>query len=256
MTLNIPIGRYCLRLFPRNQPVPLSRIVLLRKISYGTNPLTAPYRALQQSGIRLRNSVLARLLAEEEMGTWSMLPSTMNFIETEIRDHKPSVVLELGSGLSTICLAQYMRELHGDSDRVRVISLEQDRNVVERTVERLKALGTVRNVKLFHAPVVPQTLEGAVSTCYSLPEEFLRLMDSLRPDFAVIDGPAAEGGRFGTLPLVRPYLSPNTRFYLDDALRDSEIDIAERWSRLPYIQLHGVYINEKGMLLGEARGGA
>ena len=76
----------------------------------------------------------------------------------------------------------------------------------------------------------------------------------IHPDFVVIDGPAAQdGARFGTLPLIRRYLSSGARFYLDDALRDGEIDIAERWARLPYVQVNVVRLTEKGLLLGEVR---
>ena len=76
----------------------------------------------------------------------------------------------------------------------------------------------------------------------------------IHPEIVVIDGPAAQdGARFGTLRLIRRYLNSGARFYLDDALRDGEIDIAERWARLPYVPVNVVRLTENGLLLGEVR---
>jgi len=193
-------------------------------------------------------------LAEDEMGTWNMSPATLDFLESEIRHHNPRLLVEFGGGLSTICFAQYMKELHGGSGAVYVYSIEQSAEVVASTLSRLQALRLEQHVRMFHAPLVLQTIEDVSARCYSLPMDFASAMDAAHPDFLVIDGPAAEdGARFGTLPLIRHYLSGGARFYLDDALRDGEIDIAERWARLPSVQVNGVRLTEKGLLLGEVR---
>ena len=83
--------------------------------------------------------------------------------------------------------------------------------------------------------------------------EFVRLVGAIRPTFVVIDGPATETDRFGTLPLIRPYVKANALFYLDDALRDGELDVARRWARLPYVEVNGIYLTEKGLLQGNVR---
>ena len=91
------------------------------------------------------------------------------------------------------------------------------------------------------------------TSCYSLPTEFVQTIAALRPGFVVIDGPTTETDRFGTVPLIRPYLKTNALFYLDDALRDGELDLARRWARLPYIEVNGIYLTEKGLLQGNVR---
>jgi len=189
----------------------------------------------------------------DEMGTSSMSPATLNFLESEIQRRKPAVVLELGSGLSTICLAQYMQETHGDSNRLYVCSLEQDGASIEGTRNLLRALGLDACVKIFHAPLASQVIEGVQTSCYSLPTAFVQTVATLRPSFVVIDGPAAETDRFGTLPLIRPYLKVNALFYLDDALCDGELDLPRLWARLPYIEVNGIYLTEKGLLQGNVR---
>jgi predicted O-methyltransferase YrrM len=254
MTLAIPIGRYCLRLLPRSQAVPIGRIRFLRTISFGRDPLFPLHKSLKETGKLLRNPILSRALAEDETGMWSMSAATLDFLESEIRHHNPRLLVEFGSGLSTICFAQYMQALHGGSGGVYVYSIEQSAEVVASTLCRLQALRLEQHVRMFHAPLVLQTIEGVSARCYSLPRNFESAIADVHPDFVVIDGPAAQdGARFGTLPLIRRYLSSGARFYLDDALRDGEIDIAERWARLPYVQVNVVRLTEKGLLLGEVR---
>jgi len=211
---------------------------------------------LQLTGRNLQNPVLQRTLQSEEMGTWSMSPATLNFLEDEIHKQKPPVILELGSGLSTICLARYLYETHGDGGGTYICSLEQDTAVIERTVTRLRTLKLEKHVQIFHAPLSWQVIEGVKTSCYSLPPSFVGTIATLRPSFVVIDGPAAETGRFGTLPLIRPYLDTNAQFYLDDALRDGELDVAKNWARLPYVQVSGIYLTEKGLLLGNLQNSA
>jgi hypothetical protein len=256
MRIVLPVGRYCLRFLPHSTPVPVAKIRLLRKLCFGRDALFPETESLQLTGKDLQNAALRRALEKDEMGTWSMSPATLNFLEDEIHAQQPTVVLELGSGLSTICLAQYMHETHGPSGGTYVCSLEQDLGVIERTVPRLRAMGLEKHVQIFHAPLSWQVIEGVKTSCYSLPRSFMETIATLRPGFVVIDGPATETDRFGTLPLIRPYLNPNARFYLDDALRDGELDVAENWARLPYVQVNGIYLTEKGLLLGNLQSSA
>jgi predicted O-methyltransferase YrrM len=251
MTLTLHAGRYCLSLF-KGGPVPLGRIRFLRKMCFGTNPLLPAYTSLRHTGLMLNNQVLRHALAEEEMGTWSMCPATFNLLESEIGRRKPGTILVFGSGLSTVCLAQYMLEQYGESERIYVCSIEQDAGFIGGTVSRLKDLGLDRYVKIYHAPLSERVVETYRHSCYSLPADCMAALATLRPDFIVIDGPSAEdAARFSTLPVVRQFLSRHARFYLDDALRDGEIEAARRWSRLSYVSVGGMYLTQKGLLTGE-----
>src|SRR5262249_20697513 len=158
-------------------------IRLLRRMCAGSDPLFPSYDSLKQTGAILANAALRRALSGLEMGTYSMSPASLNFLEEEIRRNKPGVVLEFGSGVSTMCLAQYMRELHGAGDRIYVYSIEQDRQETERTRERVRELGLESHVRVFHAPLAVQTIEGRTTLCYSLPAEFKSAMEPLGVDF-------------------------------------------------------------------------
>lgn len=253
--MSFPLGRYCLRLLPQDKLAPIARIRFLRRLCGGTSSLFPPYQSLIETGQALRNPVLRRTLRQDEMGTWSMSPATMNFLESELAVCKPEAMLELGGGLSTICFAQYMSELHPGKDGVRLCSLEQNASVVESTVKRLKSMGLDGYVRMFYAPVASQTIEGKESLCYSLPPDFVPTMNALDVNFIVIDGPAVETTRFGSLPLIRPCLKGSARFYLDDALRDSELEVAGQWAGLSYVQLEGIRLTKKGLLVGTVQGG-
>jgi hypothetical protein len=251
MNLALPLGRYYLRLLPPGEVIPISRVLSLRKISFGDDCLVSPHPGSEKFGRMLSHPKLARLLADEELGKWSMCPDTLNFLEQKIRDCRPCTILELGSGVSTICLAQYMHDTHGAASKIYVCSVEQDRKVIESVRDRLKTINLADNVQFFHAPLGKQEIAGYRTTCYDLPADLFTTVNDLRPDFIVIDGPAAEeGARFGTLPLVRDIVAPRSQFFLDDAFRDGELEIARRWAELPDVQIDGILPTEKGLLVG------
>src|SRR5262245_19513868 len=121
----LPLGRYCLRFLSRENPEPVSRVLFLRKLSLGRDPLVPSYGGSRQSGRTLRHAVLRKALADDELGTWSMCPKTLDYLEREIQTRRPALILEFGSGISTLCLAQFMRDVHGGGDSVYVCSIEQ-----------------------------------------------------------------------------------------------------------------------------------
>lgn len=89
----------------------------------------------------LRNPVLASQLGPLELGGWSPAPATIDFVERVIRDQRPDLVPEFGSGISTACLTQLMRELHGERGRVLVLAIEEQDEHARETRARLAALG-------------------------------------------------------------------------------------------------------------------
>lgn len=254
MRIRIPFGRLILRLLPSRKPVGLDVIRLLRRISVGTDTLS-PSDVVRTRGGHLHNRFLADLLAEHEMGVWTLGAATINHLEAAIRSAAPCCALEFGSGLSTVCLARFMADRggeHRDASTPAVISIDQSGDAVAKTRELLTKSGLEQRVSVFHAPLEPRAVEGRVVNSYVLPEQAVEAIAAARPDFVLIDGPFAEpGARFGTLPLVRPYLRPGARFYLDDGLRDGEIDAALLWTRLlDGVSVEGILPMDKGLLVG------
>jgi hypothetical protein len=241
-----------LKLSYQDRLVPLEEMLKARRL-VGENPelLTVSVKKTQSLGDRLHNEYLRGELREETFGFWALDVSTLNFLERELHDKQPKAILEFGSGVSTICLARYMYELHGGDSRIYVFSIEQDDSFVSRTREKLARLNLERYVKILHTPIKTQFVEDVQTECYYLPVTVLNeFLGVAHPDFIVVDGPAMYS-RFATLPLSRSHLKHKANFYLDDARRESELGIAVAWDHLPYISILGMRLAGKGMLVGE-----
>lgn len=237
-----------------DKPVPVSTLLFLRKLARGSDVLSLEFRAVRTDGRILHNPFLSSQLVNMEIGMWSLTVDTLNFLERQIQFLKPETVLEFGSGISTACLARYMQELHGNTNRMYVFSIEQDAKFAQETEHLLQTLHLEKYCRVVYSPLCDQLIEGIRTTCYDLRGDFLnKVLEDNYPDFVVIDGPAGgPGARFGTLPLVTPFLSSRAWFFLDDALRDGELKVAQLWDRfLPDVRIHGIVLTGKGLLVGQ-----
>jgi hypothetical protein len=188
------------------------------------------------------------MLTGLELGAWALGPRSIELLASEIRLAKPRRVVEFGSGISTLVIAKCLDEI-GFDDSI-VISFEQDEAHASGTRQLLRRHGLGSRSVVMHAPLVEAVLAGRSRTRYSFSDSAQLLLEAIPPDFVLIDGPAAGfGGRFGTLPILQPYVR-NARFLMDDALRDSELAIAAEWSSLPHIRVDGIRLIEKGILVG------
>lgn len=239
-----------------NRPAPLWMLVFLRHLVSAEDGLMPEIRSVTASGKALRNPFLRQRLAHEELGAWTIGVKTLSLLEMKIKALQPATVVEFGSGISTACLTRYMQEAHGLQDRTYVISIDQDETFAQKTRELLSSCGLEKMALVLHAPLKAQQIEGEETRCYDFTG--MRLEEHFEHwpvTFVFIDGPAAEfGARFGTLPLLYPFMRREAHFFLDDALRDSELWIAQKWKRLPYLRLEGIYLQEKGLLGGKILG--
>ena len=239
----------------RGKAAPLRLIRVMRTLDPRSDALIPRFSSSAPTGSSLSHPILAKLLADREFGHWALSIDVVELIRKEIALSRPSLVLEFGSGSSTVAIAQFMRDLHGPDSSLRVISIEQDMRFVADTTSLLDRAGLAQHVQIVHAPLKRQVIEGVETICYDIPEGLALLAGETGADLVVIDGPAAESGaRFGTLPLARHSIAVDAVFLLDDALRDSEIGTATAWAGLPYMRLDGVILVGKGVLRGRIRG--
>ena len=242
--------RACLNLKYGTEPIPLSKISLWWGRTWGPDGLH-PMSEQPLKGSSLTNEFLSKALKDEIFNPWSMSPMVLNILEAHIRNHRPSRVLELGSGLSTLCLARYMHEAgHGDVEPPLVVSVEQDERYATLTRQRLKDFGSDMEAEVIVAPMAPQEIEGHATRCYDLGSTALQKYRG-QFDLLVIDGPSGEpGARFGTLPLARDFLTKGAWFFLDDAARDSEVGIAQAWNNMTGVNVIGLSMVGRGVLIG------
>ncbi|GEM_PF-1704908 len=232
--------------------VPVNRLMKVRRWTNRPDGLYPRLYMLSRESYQINNGYLASRLPNVTTSVGSLDSITLNFLEDYIKKTKPQLILEFGSGFSTTCLVQYMREIHADQNRLYVISIEQDTSYVASTTQLLEKFELQKYARVIYAPLRKQTIENIETTCYDLNESLLKeVFGDLRPDFILVDGPAGEPAiRFATLPLTHQLLAPSAKFFLDDALRDGELKVAALWQSLPYIQIEGLHLIGKGLLAG------
>src|SRR5690606_36692450 len=146
----------------------------LASISSDVNEIVPAQRAeLARARIEQANQVeailqLQALLPTDRptplLGDWAMDPVSVLGLVTELMERRPQLVLECGSGTSTIWIAKTLKQIgHG-----RLISLEHLDVYRKVTVQHLTAhgLSDVARVKL--APLKPYSLGGETFQWYDL----------------------------------------------------------------------------------------
>lgn len=242
------LARALLSLRYGNDPIPFEQVIRVRRFLWGRNPLAPHSREVRASAASVEPDALRGLLDGAELGTWSLHPATIAIIRRAIHEHRPRLVIELGSGWSTVCLAFFLREVWGDNQTLRLVSIEQDAFFAATTRQRLAAAQLEHLVDVKEVPLVPGSATGGYA------EAILhRALAGLKGDMFVIDGPAGSAGiRRETLPqLVRlACAETGAVFFLDDALRDAELRAATEWKRRLQIKISGVALAGAGLLVG------
>ena len=100
---------------------------------------------------------------------WAASPDLLLTLTSLVRKYKPKLVVELGSGASTIVLSR--------AGAVEIVAIEHDLEYLKNTQELL-AEHQVSNVKLIHAPLIQKEI---------LEESFMWYDSSKLQDFKEID---------------------------------------------------------------------
>lgn len=136
-------------------------------------------------------------------------------------------VLELGSGVSTLLLANGFRRAGAG----HVLSIDDDARWAEQSAETIRRERLDGFAEVRVAPLVPVTAGGRQSQWYDISS----LDPAARFDLIIVDGPPAWRGdslaRLPALYLLRQRLSTNGVLVLDDAQRGGETEIARRWQQ-------------------------
>ncbi|MFG2667061.1 class I SAM-dependent methyltransferase [Streptomyces sp. NPDC048387] len=156
---------------------------------------------------------------------WAAAPDLLLYLVEQIRSRRPALVIEAGSGTSTLWLATALRAFGIPG---RVVSLEHDRDYHERNageVERL-GLGGIARVRL--APLEPHLLDGQSWPWYAQSA----WEDLSGCGLLFLDGPpglTAPLARYPAVPLLAGALVPGSVVVLDDYGRDEEQALVARW---------------------------
>ena len=184
---------------------------------------------------------------------WTASPDLLVQLHTYILIHKPKVVVEFGSGISTIVIADALQQ----NNKGRLYSFDHDQNYASKTLELLKREGLDNRVDLRVSNLEPWTDETLMPNDGSISNKEILwystvLMDDISDiDLVFVDGPPNQSShftRYPTLPTLSRKLSPVAQIWMDDANRSMELDILNNWKK--YFDFDLEIVNtEKGLAI-------
>jgi predicted O-methyltransferase YrrM len=146
-----------------------------------------------------------------------------------VRRHRPKLILELGSGSSTVLFAAALRA----NGAGRVITVEHDPLHARHTARLLEQADLSDRVELVLAPLVDLNLNDRTFQWYDLAPRLRTLIEKI--DLVFVDGPPGKVqslSRYPTLPVLLPHLSPRALVFVDDGAREDETRMVTMWAEL------------------------
>jgi predicted O-methyltransferase YrrM len=157
-------------------------------------------------------------------GQWALNPTDLLALLHVIEQRRPSVVVELGSGTSSIWMGYALERLGG-----RLISIDHEPQYADKTRGMVEAHGLGAVVEVRDAPLRPVQVRGARFDWYDV--DALADVDDI--DLLVVDGPPGSTGplsRYPAVDMLRHKLSRTATVFLDDLSREDEQVTLRRWA--------------------------
>jgi predicted O-methyltransferase YrrM len=158
------------------------------------------------------------------LGGFAMQPVSMLALVQEVIARKPTLMVECGSGTSTLWIARALAR----NGVGRLVSLEHKEEFFEKTSSVLKQHGLERWVDLRLAPLQELDINGEPFQWY----DHAAVSDLQGIDILSVDGPPGFIGplaRYPALPVLREKLASDALILVDDADREDEQALMERW---------------------------
>ena len=145
-----------------------------------------------------------------------------------VHDHRPALVVECGSGVSSLVIGYALKVVGGG----HLISFEHDPRAAERALALVGRHGLERQVQIVHAALQETHTAGESWKWYGAEVEETLVGKRVRLVF--IDGPPGSLQPLARYPARRrlaPFLADDAIIVLDDVARPDEWVVAERWLR-------------------------
>ena len=163
---------------------------------------------------------------------WAASPDVLLRLHAHIRKTRPQVIVEFGSGASTLVIADALKQ----NKSGKLYSIEHSEQYGSETLANLKAEKLTNWVDLRCAELEPCENEHLNDENTEKPSRWYAqaLLDGIDSiDLIWVDGPPAttcKYSRYPALPALADRLSTNAEIWMDDTVRQEEKDICERWS--------------------------
>ena len=158
-----------------------------------------------------------------EPGLAIVVPKAMHEVVRHVLLERPKVVVECGSGASTMWIGRAFRRV-GEG---RVIALENSADWVAIVTGLLQQEG-LSSVEIRHAPMEPIQVAGHQQPWYS----GAVIADIEEIDLLLVDGPPGRTNklaRYPAVPALRDKLRPGATVMLDDCHRRDEKETLHKW---------------------------
>jgi len=196
-------------------------------------------------------------LEKGEMGMqfhgWPISSDIALYLLGQIKEHNYDLIIEFGSGTSTLLFAKAMafeenifaedrdastEELALSEAASRVVSFEHNKKYFEKTQQLLRQRGLLSFVNLIHAPLVDITSDGESFLYYDCETELNNIASKFMKQqsakiLVLVDGPPGDTGPLARFPAVSKLLNTlgqhQLDIVLDDSNRDEEKKIISKW---------------------------
>jgi predicted O-methyltransferase YrrM len=156
-------------------------------------------------------------------GGFALNPTDLLDLLHLVRTRKPRLVVELGSGTSTVWMAYVLQQTGG-----KLVSLDHETGYAEKTRAALAQHGLTEVAEVRDAPLRPLVLDGRTFPWYDV-EALADLSDI---DLLVIDGPPEKTGpdaRYPAMRVLEKQLADAATILFDDAHRVAEQAALQKW---------------------------
>lgn len=178
------------------------------------------------------------------LGSWKADTGLLTLLVDHILAHRPKLVVEFGTGASTLVLARALKKAGGG----RLISFDQHAGFIDATRDWLADHGLSADL---HAVALRPSPGGWPGLWY----DHGPLPDGI--DLMLIDGPPWSIHPFtrGAAASLFGHIAPGGTVMLDDAARPGERVVARRWRKAwPDFDFRLDKSGTKGTLIGRKRG--
>lgn len=246
--------------------LPLSEYLAMRKRIGGRQSFMPKTNFSPESVEMLsENNIMKALEGRYVLSSQSMEPDAILFLLEVMEMYRPRVVLELGSGLSTLILADaHAKILKADKAEGSFVTLEQSEDHLMSVKGYASAIKADKHFTGVHMPMVRYKigevfgLDEKALPCFDLGEAALhKALGGIKPDMIIVDGPSDEkslqGASFAkmlTMPILSAYTAPGAAVFMTGAYADTEIFAMEQWRDSGALNVLGVKAVGKGMMIG------
>lgn len=164
---------------------------------------------------------------------WATSPDVLLRLHTHIMQTKPSVIVEFGSGASTLVIADALSQ----NGCGKLYSVEHSHFYGTQTMATLEAERLQRFVEIRIGALELWDKDHLNPKDAEKPSQWypLALLDNISDiDLLWVDGPPGATclySRYPALPALSDKLLPHAEVWMDDTIRQEEKDICERWAK-------------------------